>query len=189
MLAQFIVQGEDQTLHVPYGTGNSGHGSDGRNNGFINLHTNPERMDEIHELRGYPELRECLETMLKASVFRSLRADTVMDEHIIPHYRSSCYSMFTMVFLNATPSDGEDYRYFFEDFKKSAKESKISDRVIAYFVENPVKAFNVGSTFEGVCLDIRIIGLGYSQADARGQWKVGMRCLKKCLDRWQGTDV
>lgn len=83
MITKWIVlDGEEHTLYMPYGTGTTrSHGCDGINNGYIDLEAQPERIDEIHELRKYPELRRSVEIVMAGDTFRSIRSDACPDQH------------------------------------------------------------------------------------------------------------
>src|SRR5687767_1549837 len=97
MLLSFKISDESQLLKMPYG---ANEGSISPNIGFINLKTQPERIDEIHELEGFPELKELLLLLNKPdTVFATLRINTGKNIHKFEGYSNSYFSFLTVTLV------------------------------------------------------------------------------------------
>jgi hypothetical protein len=84
MKCDIRISPEEHTVTLPYGTGSA---TGGRNNGFIDLLTQPERINELHELEGVPELRKLIEELNSPkSEFFTCRMDSGRNWYKDPKY-------------------------------------------------------------------------------------------------------
>lgn len=88
----------DKALIMPY---DPGAGLYSPNIGFIDLKFQPERIAEIHELKGYLEFEALIRQLNdRNSIFRTFRVDTGLNQpsHCSPEFPSSCYAYLTFTF-------------------------------------------------------------------------------------------
>jgi len=178
MLTSFSIATDDQLLKIPY---RASQGSGSPNIGFIDLKTQPERITEIHELAGYPQLEELVRLLNKhESSFRTLRVDTAKDVFTRQGFTTSVFSHLTISFENL---GGEDDRRFYIEAHRflSVYVSSLpaSDAIVINFVAVPLRV----QTFRGWCLDVRLYGFGNSEDEANQHWFSGLTLLKKFLLR------
>lgn len=180
MISDIYQFGEDQRLYVPY---RPGQGSHTANVGFIELKAQPERIAEIHELRGFPEFEELIRALnVPESSVRTLRIDTGKGEFPRDTYSHSYFSMLTFCF--EVCQGDEDKRYYVELYRffvQVASPLLPADNVQIDFhlVPLTVKAGN----YSGWALEIRLYGYGKSEDDAHGAWAQGFRQVNEFILR------
>lgn len=179
MLVDFNEPEEKDRLWMPYGRG---HGVSSINNGYINLTAQPERISEVSEVKGFPELKNLLLKLLPIDRhLTTLRCDSGIDAYKLTPFKNSVFAQITIVFRFPSVEDIDRFRLFHKDFIEFGREHNLSDRIRSAFRVCPVEQ----GTFEGHCLDIFIVGYGYNPSDARGKWISGMNALSESLDRWE----
>lgn len=177
MISHLYHLGEDQRLYVPYRAGSGSHTS---NIGFVDLKGKPERITEIHELRGYPEFEELIRALnASESSIRTLRVDTAKDEFPRPDYANSFFSMVTCAFEKAGPEDRQYISELYKYFVGYASDSGLPDTVQADFFIVPLTI--TAGNFSGWCFEIRLYGYGRSESEAKEAWSNGFRVMKDFL--------
>lgn len=183
MISSFEILGSEHELPIPY---DPDKGDSSGNNGFIDLVAHPERIDEIHELDGYPELKRLVKFLnSEASKFVSLRVDTIDDYFKNPPFSNSRFSFITISFRNSHPvADREYFVEFYNHFKPFAEKRQLPDSSLARFYIVPLWIPSTG--FKGHCLDVRLYGFGNSPKEANRAWVDAMLVfedyLVKCND-------
>ena len=179
MISNIYQLGEDQRLYVPYPPGKGSHTT---NVGFIDLRSQPERIAEIHELRGFPEFEELVRALnAPESAVRTLRIDTAKDEFPRDEYPRSFFSMLTFCF-EAFHGD-DDKRYYidlYRFFVQLASHFLPADDVQVDFYLVP---FTVQVSNNGWALEIRVYGYGKSEDDARSAWVRGFMQVSEFMHR------
>jgi hypothetical protein len=178
MLTSFSVAADDQLLKIPY---RASQGSGSPNMGYVDLKAQPERIAEIPELTGYPELEELVRVLNKQeSSFRTLRVDTAKDVFRRPEFSKSESSHLTISFENLGGEDDE--RFYMEahrSFSSYVSLLPVSDAIVINFVAVPLQV----QTFRGWCLDLWLYGFGKSEDEARRNWLSGLTILREFLLR------
>lgn len=171
---------EDQRLYVPYGPGK---GSNTTNIGFIDLKGQPERMAEIHELRGFPVFEELMRALnAPESSVRTLRIDTAKDEFPRDEYPHSFFSMLTFCF--EVCQGEEDKGYYIELYRffvQVASTLLPGDDVQVDFHLVPLTVRP--EDYSGWALEIRLYGYGKSEDGARRAWVRGFRQVNEFMLR------
>lgn len=181
MIIQLHESAPDQLLGMPYGRKEF---LDGRvNNGFVDLRETPGRIDEITEVREFPELRQLLLDLVE-SHFMSWRVDAGMDgdeSHKRKGFAHTCYCFLTIISSVKEENCADYYTFLLKRVADTGKFLAVSDRVRILFYVTPtrVKAWE----YEGVCLDIWVLGDGHSTIEARKQWARGLKALSTSLLR------
>jgi hypothetical protein len=178
MITHLYHAGEGQCLHIPYRARSGSHTT---NVGFIDLKAQPERLAEIHELRGYPDFEDLVRVLNQPDCsLRTLRVDTARDEFDRPGFSNSYFSFLTVSFEQAHPED--DRRYFRElhrSFTAYNAALNVPDAVQVDFYIVPLEV--TVNKFRGWCLDIRLYGFGTSEEEAMKNWSDGLRLVRELL--------
>lgn len=186
MLIRFQVLGKEQLLVFPYRSGTT---PDSTNIGYIDLKKEPERIAEIHELNGYPELQDFVRCLnAPESIFRTLRSDTVRDSFKPPDYTKSVFSHSTIAydFLECN-QDPAMYQSIYELFLDSGLGGALPDSVVADFWLIPTY-YKIHEQ-PGWCLDIWLYGYGNSEKESHGGWSAGLRALKTHFMRMSAANA
>lgn len=190
MICDILIAPKEQTVTLPYGTESA---SGGRNNGFINLLTQPERINELHELKGVPELRNLIEELNSPkSEFFTCRTDSGQYWYKDPKYPQSVYPesfhTFVTIYLrfldNDAKNDLEYYRKIASSFYYSIDPLGWDDTVQVRFIITPLflKPLNKHS----FCLDIYNHGYGDTVDDARREWRKSFKAWAEFI---HGVDL
>ncbi len=152
------------------------------NYGYIDLQRNPERVNEVPEIQGEPELREfVMEINHRRSLFRSAGCDTNYGPHAHPVYKYGMSCFVTMVFeivdwnCNAAAFEG-----VYEEFCRflSQVPHPLPEPVEVIFEQQYVTfGEHGGKKALGLTVDVR--SWGRDEADARRIWANALRIVQR----------
>lgn len=159
---EFIDDSDFQVLGIPYCEG-VGYGAGYRNIGFIDLLNEPDRIDEIPEIRRYAKLRELIKHLNSKSEsgFLTLRTDSGIDFFPEAGFEHTAFIFFTIAVRRLHPTDdrivfdllNEKFHEFLQTQSKP-RFSKILLRISKLEVPS--------HDYVGCCLDFFTHGFGFS---------------------------
>ena len=96
----------------------------------------PGRIEEIHELDDYPELKEFVRVLNRQDcVFRTIRTDTAKDFFKRPDSSNSCFSLVTVGFdYPEAAGDARLHENLYHTFVDYALFYRLPDEVVLNFV-------------------------------------------------------
>jgi len=150
------------------------------NLGYFDLKKEPQRIDEIYELEGWPEFHEFIALInRKDSLFKSLRCDVwfaSLPRH--PQFTRIAVGYVTIAFetlaLNLSLEAYEALRARFKDF---AARCPPNDQTTLEFKHIPT-SYNEHGIARAWSQDIEIHGLGNTDAESRQAWLAGLRVVQ-----------
>jgi hypothetical protein len=179
MIVECRLSGRDQLLKMPYRP-SIGNGS--RNNGYIDLPSEPHRISELHELIGFPELMNVIRKLIQPNhVLMPWRIDSGFDVFSMGNLRRSVYIFLTIAFRSPGTGDQTFYEDLITRFQERAEGQGIPDSSRTLFCLTPFEERPGGLDRKGYCLDIWIQGFGSDRREALAAWKRGMSVLDSCL--------
>jgi hypothetical protein len=172
-----FIRNDETTLPIPY---RADLDDGGTNNGFFDLKTDLNQIENLRELNGFPEL-QFLVMMLNQpeSSMRTLRIDTCQDKHLRYGFRHSCFGMLTFAMEFGHEKD-ED---FFREFPSSLRQY-CADFDVPYASETifGLSRFEVPSNkTAGWCLDFRLITWAKQSDTARMKWRTCFKPIAQWL--------
>lgn len=183
MYIGLLEQDGEPPRPLPYGPSA---GKESPNIGCIDLRTQPERIGEIQELNGFPELKELVQFLNDPlGTFFSILCDTGLnvrgesfDSPTMPFNKYSCLT------ITVPPSTGpDDDRAFlaqcYSTFAQWVHCVYPTDAIHFLFVLAPV-IWTVTDT-KGWTLDVRVTGFGESDEMAHANWIKGSSAVSRYL--------
>jgi hypothetical protein len=164
---------------------------------YYDLKTHPELLDELDEIKHYPELGGFLRAINSPmSIFETAKCDVWVDDEIAEAeeifgstQKLSCYV--DMLLDEQHASYRSDFEFHEKLARRFAKLLSIAPEIPAsteliirrcYFNETP-------SSEPGLYFSLYLSGFGDSQEEARQRWSIALDLLKNALLQIVNTDI
>ena len=165
--------------HKPLGVPYFRPSEDTESNSFIDLKEQPERIDEIPELRSWPELEKVVRRInIPSGIFKTLGCAEFVYKNESPKYRLHTYVDFCFAESMANKDQGNFYDLFhrFTEYVGTLKPPddlviKIELRRTAFYNEN----------ITGWCMEYWVLGVGETLNEARANPDAGFKILEEFL--------
>lgn len=187
---------------IPY-TGSEVRPDGSKNHGYFDLKRNPARINDVPELKGFPELKRFVQMMNgPESHFRTLGCEKVFSPSDSPLFKRKLVTFvdfaFEVVEWNATKTNCEGLYRAFEEFVGSKGDLPNTYGVEfsigpAVFNDHPPVVAGVdqhrtpGECMVGWITAIWIFGYGGSDDAARKQWALALRIVHEFFERQNKT--
>jgi hypothetical protein len=151
---------------------------DGENFGYFDLKRDPQRIDDIPELRDWPPLRKMVQTLnVPASFFRTVGCDTgILDvSGSPPSKRVGCYFRIAFELLKWN-LEKDNYLHLFDAIYQRCVSTQLLNRVVVAGGIKPTH-FNHHQVF-GWTLMIDVSGYAPTEQEARESWTQGMALIE-----------
>lgn len=155
---------------------------DGENFGYFDLKRDPQRIDEIPELRDWPPLRKLVQSLNEqTSFFRTIACDTgVLDvSGSPPSKRVGCYFRIAFEVLKWN-LEKENYLHLFDAIYQRCTNTQLPNKVVVAGGIKPTH-FNHHQVF-GWTLMIDVSGYAPSEQEARESWTQAMALIESIFN-------
>jgi len=168
----------EYSVSIPYPPSDEG----GRTNvGYFDLKLHPELIEQVHELRRYPEFKKLVSQINRPdSIFRSVRLDvrTEVKGEGARKYLHASYV--TIVFEVLSWLRVEDnYRDLYQQLMNYPLSRPPTDSTLIQF--RPVWVNLDELEQGGIGIDVIVSGYGRSESQARAAWRDGLTALREFL--------
>ncbi len=178
MKLEWTIAMPEQRLGVPYGP-REGYGAGFPNIGFIDLWIEPERIDEIPEIRSLPNFKALVGFLNNdKSAFATLRTDSGADFFNFPGFPHSFFSFLTVCLRRMHPNqDKEVFKLMFDRFSESVSVLPIPVENVRVEFRLSLLSVPVDDDLDRHCLDFFVEAGGSTIASAKKSWGKGFNVL------------
>ncbi len=167
----------DQGLGVPYLP--KRHADGNRNHGYFDLKKTPDKISEIPEIQGCPELESFVKVVNSPdSCFQTLGSEKSFSDSESPQFKRKLVSYVDLAFEILEFNARENFERLFDRFRNSSSH-RLSESTGVEFEIGPA-TYRVHH-FPGWRVTVWNFGYGQTDAEARVHWALGLEVLREFL--------